>query len=202
MATQENFYPDKAGLCALVASLAGLQNGITAAFSNEPGTFDAFAGLGPLGAPLTGPAASNPSPAVSIWLNIPTFTDVGVDDTINALNETTNLLEVLEAGLRHFTLTIRIESDNVDTQAVAERIRAGFQRRSTIAPLHELRCALRDVLEARPLEIKWNNRTIKATNLDVLLTYGFAATDPNGGESAGDWIEDISYKDPSFTESE
>lgn len=197
----EFFFPNKNGLCTLVASLAGLQNGVSAAFSNDVGTFDAFAGLDPLGAPVLAPADPGViTTAVSIWLNIPSFVRIGVDDTYNELDLGTNKLDVTEAGIRHFTLSIRIESDNVDSQMVAERIRAGFLRRSTLASLAALRLAVRDVMDARPLEIKWNNRTVKATNLDVLLTYGFAATDPNGGESVGDWIETITTADPFRTE--
>lgn len=201
MSDYAHYFPDKDGLAALVTEFAGLSNGVAAGFSNSPGTFDAFAGLGPLGAPLATPGTSISS-AVSIGLNIPTFVQRHVDDTINTLDDETDLLDVVQAGLRHFTLSIRIESDTVDTQEIAERIRAGFTRKSTIAKLHELRCALRDVLEARPLEVRWNNRTIKATNVDVLLTFGFLATDPNGGESEGNWIETATTADPIHTESE
>lgn len=112
-----------------------------------------------------------------------------------SLNNTWESLpaQVLEqVGRRHFTLSIKVESERADAFALCERINTYWNFRSTVRTLPAYFMALREVTDTLALpETNWDGKTIQAASCDVLLAYSGVVTDSTGETDtvSGNWIE-------------
>ena len=172
---------------------------VSVSWGTSPDRFQGFDGLDGSGNPLAGmpsigpPAnAAGSGSACRITLDIGPIVQVGVDDTRRDFDPVANAQVLTQYGLRQFTLTMRVESDTYPAAAtVCERMRTRWLRKSTLAALSAINCALRKVSDTRSIDVKaWDNRAIDACVLEVFLTYRVEEIDTVGEES-GNWIESV-----------
>jgi len=101
---------------------------------------------------------------------------------------------LLNSGLRHFTLSIKCESES-DAHSILERVSTYFNLKSTISQLPSHFMALRDVSEVVNLpNVEWDGRAIRAAVLEVFLTYLTEQVDTEGetgSEFPNNWIETV-----------
>lgn len=198
-------FVDFDALTAIVQANAG--GLVSVQWGTTPDPFQGFAGLDGNGNPLPGMPSAPPAldPAASgsackVTLDVTSISPVGVDDTrrdfIPGEGGAPGHVQLTQYGLRHFTLTMRVESDTYpSSQTVAERMRTRWLRRSTTEALHAIGCALRRVGDCRSMSVPaWDNRTIDACTLEVFLAYAVEEVDTvgeTGSEHPGNWIESV-----------
>ena len=110
---------------------------------------------------------------------------------------------VLQCGLRHFTVTVTIESDDFPAAiTTAERLRVRLARRSTFDALNVIGCAHRDVGTTRNISAKnWNGRAVDAVMIEWFLTYAVNEVDTvgEGPDFDGNWIQTVDTPTGTFS---
>ncbi len=201
-------FVDLDALQAIVQTNAGPL--VAVSWGNTPNPMPVASGLDGNGIPLAGMPAAPPAidpahsgGAVAITLDLAPITQVGWDDTRRTFDPTANggagAIAIVQTGIRHFTLTMRVESDLYPAAlTVCERMRTRWLRKSTLAALKAIGCALREVSDTRSMQVAyWDQKTIDVASLDVHLTYGMTEADPIGDQPAGDpvgnWIQTVGF---------
>lgn len=140
--------------------------------------------------------------SVSITLDIPSIQAVGVDDTRRTFNAGTGVIEMAQFGIRHFSLTMRVEADAYPAAiTVCERMRTRWLRKSTRAALHAIDCAIREVGDTHSGNgAARDQKTMDVATLEVMLSFRAYEADPIGETTpAGNWIESTAPTPITFT---
>jgi len=120
----------------------------------------------------------------------------GDDDFRLEFNAGTNKLDITQAGIRLFTLSVLVESYNQADDKTAleylEDIRDGLMRPQILADLRIDNLAIRDISETRDISPTEDDHLVSAASMDVFFAYGNNKVAADGaGLTALDWIEQV-----------
>lgn len=186
---------------------------VAVSWGNTPNPMAVSSGLDTDGIPIAG-LPTNPrarpvhgsGSSVSVTLDIPTIVQVGVDDTRRGFDPAANAgagaVTMVQFGIRHFSLTMRVEADAYPAAlTVCERMRTRWLRKSTRAALHAIDCAIREVGDTRSGNVQVRDqKTMDVATLEVLLAFRAYEADPIGETTpAGNWIASTAPTPITFT---
>lgn len=120
----------------------------------------------------------------------------GDDDFRQEFNVGTNKIDITQAGIRLFTVSVLVESYNQADDKTAleylEDIRDGLSRPQILDILRAYNIAIRDVSETRDLSPTEDDHLVSSAQMDVFFAYGNNKTSADGaGLEPLDWIEQV-----------
>ena len=114
-------------------------------------------------------------------------------------NVGTNKLDITQAGIRNFTVSVMVESfDHADDKTALEylaEIRDGLKRPEILADLRSINLAVLEVGASTDLTLTQDDHALSSASLDIRFAYGNNVTSAEGkpGLSPLDWIETVDY---------
>ena len=188
--TGQDAFVDLTALLGIVQLNAGPNVSVT--WSTDPDEQQAFAGLNESG--QISPSSDSAALGVRVVLDIPSIRAVGVDDSIRRYNSTNDTNDLTQAGLREFTLSIRVETESYPAAlTTCERMRGRWLRKSTLAKLNAIQCALRRVGDTISVGAQsWDHKLVDAAVIEIELTYLYVEFDPIGeAVPPGNYIQTV-----------
>lgn len=204
-------FVDLSVLTAIVQTNAGPL--VDVSWGNTPVSMAVSSGLDTNGSPIAG-LPGNPKArhvhgsgsSVAITLDIPSIQAVGVDDTRRVFDPAANAgvgaIVMAQFGIRHFSLTMRVEADAYPAAiTVCERMRTRWLRKSTRAMLHAIDCAIREVGDTHSgLGPARDQKTMDVATLEVMLAFRAYEADPIGETTpVGNWVASTAPTPITFT---
>lgn len=120
----------------------------------------------------------------------------GWDDFRQEYNSGTNKLDLTQAGIRLFTVSVLVESyDQGDAKTALEYLedlRDALQRPQVLADLLSINLAVRDVTATTDLSDTRDDHQVSIASMDVMFAFGNNKTSADGaGLVSLDWIEQV-----------
>ena len=129
-------------------------------------------------------------------LSIGATASLGIDDRRYTYDDTApngEQIEFTEGGLRRFTFSIRCQSyDHTDGRTahqIVEQVRDRIRRRSSLAALNAVECALIRREASTELPTEYDQHLVSDAQLDLILAAAVTEADP----AKDTWIETFGY---------
>lgn len=126
---------------------------------------------------------------------------VGNDEFRLEHNEDTNKLDVTQAGIRNFSVSVMVESYNQADDKTAleylEDIRDAIARPAVQAMFREVNLAILDATQTTDLSHDEDDHAVSSASFDLMFAYGNNVSSDDGklGLDPLDWIETVEITD-------